>query len=46
MVAAVGLEGLTVVATKDAVLILPTERSQDVKKIVEELQAKGRDELL
>ncbi|MCQ8184850.1 mannose-1-phosphate guanylyltransferase/mannose-6-phosphate isomerase [Parvularcula maris] len=46
MVAAVGVEGLTVVATKDAVLILPTDRSQDVKRIVEELQAKGRNELL
>jgi mannose-1-phosphate guanylyltransferase/mannose-6-phosphate isomerase len=46
MVAALGVEGLTVVATKDAVLILPTERSQDVKKIVEQLKKEGRDELL
>ncbi|GGY50310.1 mannose-1-phosphate guanylyltransferase [Parvularcula lutaonensis] len=46
MIAAVGLEGMVVVATADAVLILPAERSQDVKKIVEELKEKGRDALL
>lgn len=46
MVAAVGLEGMVVVATKDAVLILPADRSQDVKKIVEELKAGKRDALL
>jgi mannose-1-phosphate guanylyltransferase/mannose-6-phosphate isomerase len=46
MVAAVGVEGLTIVATRDAVLILPTDRSQDVKSVVEALKAEGREDLL
>jgi mannose-1-phosphate guanylyltransferase len=37
-VAAVGLTGMTVVATKDAILILPKGRSQDVKQVVEALK--------
>ncbi len=46
MVAAVGLEGLTVVSTPEAVLVLPSSRSQDVKKIIAELKEAGRTELL
>lgn len=46
MVAAVGLEGFTVVSTPQAVLVLPSERSQDVKKIIAELKDKGRTDLL
>ena len=45
-VAAVGVSGLVIVATKDSVLVLPKERAQDVKAIVERLEAEGRDELL
>ncbi|NNU17572.1 NTP transferase domain-containing protein [Parvularcula sp. ZS-1/3] len=46
MVAAVGLKDMVVVSTPDAVLILPSERSQDVKSIVEALKAAKRGELL
>lgn len=46
MVAAVGLEGIVVVATRDAVLVLPADRSQDVKKVIDDLTARGRTDLL
>jgi len=42
LVAAVGVEDLVVVATKDAVLISQRAGSQDVKKIVEQLDRDGR----
>lgn len=44
MVAAVGLENMIVVETKDAVLVAPRDRGQDVKKIVSQLKAKTRAE--
>jgi mannose-1-phosphate guanylyltransferase/mannose-6-phosphate isomerase len=43
LVAAVGVEDLVVVATKDAVLVSHRSASQNVKKIVEQLEAKSRD---
>jgi len=43
LVAAVGVEDLVVVATKDAVLVSHRDASQDVKKIVEQLEKSGRD---
>lgn len=45
-IAAVGLERMTVVATKDAILVVPKGRSQQVKQVVERLKAEGRDNLL
>jgi mannose-1-phosphate guanylyltransferase/mannose-6-phosphate isomerase len=42
LVAAVGVEDLVVVATKDAVLVSHRDKAQDVKKIVEQLEASGR----
>jgi mannose-1-phosphate guanylyltransferase len=45
-VAAIGVEGLVVVRTGDAVLVMPKERAQDVKAIVERLKAEGRGERL
>ncbi len=45
-VAVLGVQNLVVVRTGDAVLVLPRERSQEVRKIVGELQARGRGELL
>ena len=42
----VGVEGLVAVETPDAVLILPRERAQDVKKAVEMLKERGREDLL
>jgi len=44
MVSTIGLQDHVVVETADAVLVAPAERSQDVKKIVEQLKAQGRDE--
>jgi mannose-1-phosphate guanylyltransferase/mannose-6-phosphate isomerase len=44
LVAGVGLQGLTIVATEDAVLITPTGRSHDVKPLVAQLRAEGRPE--
>ena len=44
LVAAVGLEDCVVIETKDAVLVTPRERAQDVKKIVDELASAGREE--
>ena len=44
LVSAVGLSDVVVVETPDAVLVISRERSQDVKLIVNQLQAQGRDE--
>lgn len=46
LVAAVGLRGVAVVATAGATLVLPTERSQDVRAVVDELKRRGRSDLL
>jgi mannose-1-phosphate guanylyltransferase len=46
LVAAIGLQDLIVVETEDALLICPRERSQDVRKIVNELRTLGREDLL
>lgn len=43
LVAAVGVEDIVVVATSDAVLVSQKSASQDVKRIVEQLQGAGRD---
>jgi mannose-1-phosphate guanylyltransferase/mannose-1-phosphate guanylyltransferase/mannose-6-phosphate isomerase len=37
----IGLDGMIAVAMKDAVLVAPRSRAQDVKKVVEALKAKG-----
>jgi mannose-1-phosphate guanylyltransferase/mannose-6-phosphate isomerase len=44
LVAAVGLEGVIVVETKDATLVASRERSQDVKALVDQLKATDREE--
>jgi mannose-1-phosphate guanylyltransferase/mannose-6-phosphate isomerase len=44
LVAAVGLDGCVVVETKDAVLVAPVDRAQDVKKLVDGLEASDREE--
>lgn len=46
IVTAIGLEGLVVVDTDDALLICPKDRTQDVKKIIEELKENKREEYL
>lgn len=39
-VAVVGMAGVVVIETEDAVLVLPKDKSQDVRKVVEALKAK------
>lgn len=46
LVATVGLDNIAVIATGDAVLVMPLDRAQDVKKIVEQLKREGRTDLL
>jgi mannose-1-phosphate guanylyltransferase len=46
LIAACGVEGMVIVDTPDALLVIPKERAQDVKEIVEQLKATGRDDLL
>ena len=46
LIAGIGLQGLTVVATKDAILVVPKGRSQEVKQVVDALKAQGRSSLL
>ncbi|MEG9429314.1 MAG: mannose-1-phosphate guanylyltransferase [Christensenellaceae bacterium] len=45
-VAILGLDDIIVAETKDAVLVCPKSRAQDVKKIVEELNDRGKKDLL
>ena len=46
VVALVGVNDLVVVETEDAILVIPRERAQDVRLIVDALKAAGRTELL
>lgn len=46
LVAVLGMDGVTVVETPDAVLVCPKEKAQDVKKIVDELKKNEREDLL
>lgn len=45
-VATVGVKDLIVVATRDAVLILPRGRAQDTRLVVEELKASGHESIM
>jgi len=44
LVSAVGIENLVVIETADAVLVADRSNSQDVKKIVAQLEVQGREE--
>ena len=46
LVAVVGVDDLVVVETKDAVMVCPRSRAQDVKKLVDALKERGRTEVL
>ncbi len=46
LVALVGLEGVIVVDTTDALLVAAADAAQDVKKVVDRLRAEGRTDLL
>jgi mannose-1-phosphate guanylyltransferase len=45
-VGVVGVSDLVVVVTADAVLVVPKDRAQDVRRVVEEAQKAGRTDLL
>ena len=45
LTALLGVEGIVVIDTGDALLVCPRERVQDVKLVVEELKALGRTDL-
>jgi len=44
LIATLGLRDQIVVATRDVVMVLPRERSQEVKRLVDRVAAAGRDE--
>ncbi len=45
VIALVGVSDLCVIETDDALLVLPRERSQDVREVVAQLQSSGRADL-
>ena len=45
-IAVLGVEGLAVVQSGNAVLVVPKERSQEVRRLVEELRRQGHDDAL
>lgn len=45
-VAVLGVSNLVVVRTADSVLVLPIDRAQDVRRILAELEGRGRTELV
>ncbi len=46
LIATIGLDGMIVVDTPDALLVAPADRAQDVKRIVEQLKEEGKTEYL
>jgi mannose-1-phosphate guanylyltransferase len=46
LVAVVGMSGVVVVDTEDALLVCPKSRAQDVKKVVEALGRRGQTDYL
>lgn len=46
LVAAVGLEGLVIIATPDAILVCPKSRAQDVRDVVQKIESRGLDRYL
>lgn len=46
LIAALGLEDLVIVDTKDALLVLPRSKAQEVRRIVDLLKAQDRTDLL
>lgn len=46
LVTGIGLKGIAVIATDDAILVMPTSRSEEVKQLVGSLKADQRSEAL
>ena len=45
-IAVLGVDDLAVIKSGDAVLVVPKSRSQEVRRIVEEIERRRRDDLL
>jgi mannose-1-phosphate guanylyltransferase len=45
-VAVIGMSSVAVIETDDAILVTPLERCQDVKKVVDELDRRGKKDLI
>jgi mannose-1-phosphate guanylyltransferase len=43
LVATIGLDGFVVITTRDAVLVCPKSRAQDVREVVKAIEARGLD---
>jgi mannose-1-phosphate guanylyltransferase/mannose-1-phosphate guanylyltransferase/mannose-6-phosphate isomerase len=43
LVATIGVENLIIIATSDAILVVPKSRDQDVKKLVDQLKSTGHE---
>jgi mannose-1-phosphate guanylyltransferase len=46
LIAVIGAEGMVVVDTPDALLVVPRDQAQRVKDVVDRLRADGRDDVL
>jgi mannose-1-phosphate guanylyltransferase len=46
LIATVGLEDMIIVDTKDVLLVCPTSRAQDVRRIIDELKRQHKDQYL
>jgi len=46
VIACLGVDNLAIIRDKDSVLVLPLERSEEVKRVLEELKKKRADEVL
>jgi len=45
IIATIGVDDMIIVDTKDALLVCPKSRAQDVKKVIEELKKRGSDKV-
>lgn len=43
VIATIGVDDMVIVDTKDALLVCPKSRAQDVKKVIEQLKQEGKD---
>lgn len=45
-IAALGVQDLVIIASKDTVLVIPRDRAEEVKRVVDAIRASGDDQLL
>jgi mannose-1-phosphate guanylyltransferase len=46
LIATLGIDGLVIVDTGDVLLVCPRERTEDIRRLVEELERDGEEDLL